>query len=105
MNSRLMNLLPSPVLNASGCPNAEARELTQPCPELTEEMAQVGFGVLARACLRGRNGDEGGLERAIDASVSERNTSGAAIDWRFTTRALGGNSTASTHAFLDSTQH
>ena len=47
-------------------------------------MAEIEFSVLARACLRGRNGDENGLERAVSANVSERNAIGAAINWRFT---------------------
>ena len=36
------------------------------------------------ACLRGRNGDEDSLERAVSACVSERNAAGATINWRFT---------------------
>ncbi len=47
-------------------------------------MAEIEFSVLARACLRGRSGDEDSLERAVSASVSERNGIGAAINWRFT---------------------
>ena len=47
-------------------------------------MAEIEFSVLARACLRGRNGDEDSLERAVSACVSERNAIGAAINWRFT---------------------
>ena len=39
---------------------------------------------LARACLRGRNGDEDSLKRAVSACVSERNAIGATINWRFT---------------------
>ena len=35
-------------------------------------MAEIEFSVLARACLRGRNGDEDSLERAVSACVSER---------------------------------
>ena len=49
-------------------------------------MAEIEFSLLARACLRGRNADEDSLERAVNACVSERNTSGAAINWRFTTK-------------------
>ena len=44
-------------------------------------MAEIEFSVLARACLRGRSGDEDSLERAVSASVSERNGIGAAINW------------------------
>ena len=47
-------------------------------------MAKIEFSVLARACLRGRKGDEDSLERAVSACVSERNAIGAAINWRFT---------------------
>ena len=49
-------------------------------------MAEIEFSVLARACLRGRNDDAESLERAVDACVSERNASGAAINWRFTAK-------------------
>ena len=47
-------------------------------------MAEIEFSVLARACLRRRNGDEDSLERAVSACVSERNAIGATINWRFT---------------------
>ena len=47
-------------------------------------MAEIEFSVLARACLRGRNGVEDSLERAVSACVSERNAIGATINWRFT---------------------
>ncbi len=57
-------------------------------------MAEMGFSVLARACLRGRNPDAESLERAVNANVSERNATAAAINWRFT---------ASTRAILDLT--
>ena len=49
-------------------------------------MAEIEFSVLARACLRGRNGDEASLERAISACVFERNATAAAINWRFTAK-------------------
>ena len=49
-------------------------------------MAEMEFSVLARACLRGRNGDADSLERAVNANVSERNATAAAINWRFTAR-------------------
>ena len=49
-------------------------------------MAEIKFSVLARACLRGRNGDEDSLERAVSACVSERNEAEASINWRFTTQ-------------------
>ena len=65
-------------------PHSQARKLAESCPELVEGMAEIEFSVLARACLRGRNGDEDSLERAVSACVSERNAIGAAINWRFT---------------------
>ena len=49
-------------------------------------MAEIEFSVLARACLRGRNGDEDSLERAVNACVSDRNSAAAAINWRFTAK-------------------
>ena len=49
-------------------------------------MAEIEFSVLARACLRGRNGDEDSLERAVDACVFERNATSATINWRFTAK-------------------
>ena len=42
-------------------------------------MAEIEFSVLARACLRGRNGDEESLEKAVNACVPERNSTAAAI--------------------------
>ena len=49
-------------------------------------MAEIEFSVLPRACLRGRNADEDRLERAVNTCVSERNSMGAIIDWRFTAK-------------------
>ena len=49
-------------------------------------MAEIEFSVLARACLRGRNADEDSLERAVNACVSDRNSTAATIDWRFTSK-------------------
>ena len=49
-------------------------------------MAEIEFSVLARACLRGRNGDDGSLEKAVNACVSERNATAASTDWRFTAK-------------------
>ena len=49
-------------------------------------MAEMEFSVLARACLRGRNGDEDSLEQAVNANVAERNAAATPINWRFTTR-------------------
>ena len=42
--------------------------------------------MLARVCLRGRNPDADSLERAVNANVSERHATAAAINWRFTAR-------------------
>ena len=50
------------------------------------DMAEIEFSVLARACLRGRNADEDSLKTAVDACVSERNTTAATNDWRFTAK-------------------
>ena len=47
-------------------------------------MAEIEFSVLARSCLRKRNADEDSLEKAVNTCVSERNETGAAINWRFT---------------------
>ena len=44
------------------------------------------FSVLARACLRGCNPDAESLERAVNANVSERNATAAAINWRLAAR-------------------
>ena len=49
-------------------------------------MAEIEFSVLARACLRGRNSDADSLEKAVNANVSERNSTAAAINWHFTAR-------------------
>ena len=49
-------------------------------------MAEMEFSVLARACLRGHNPDAESLERAVNATVSERNATAAAINWRLTAR-------------------
>ena len=72
-------------------PAAEARRIAKrlefhhtPKHRSWLNMAEIEFSVLARACLRGRNGDEDSLERAVSACVSERNAIGATINWRFT---------------------
>ena len=49
-------------------------------------MAEIEFSVLARACLRGRNADEGSLYWAVNACVSQRNTAAATINWRLTAK-------------------
>ena len=51
------------------------------------KLAQYGRGRVqraGRACLRGRNGNEDSLERAVSACVWERNEIGATVNWRFT---------------------
>ena len=74
-------------------PPAEARRIAQrlefhytPKHGSWLNMAEMEFSVLARACLRGRNPDQDSLEKAVNACVSERDTSAAPINWRFTTR-------------------
>ena len=74
-------------------PPAEARRIAQrlefhytPKHGSWLNMAEMEFSVLARACLRGRNPDQDSLEKAVNACVSERNTTAAPINWRFTTR-------------------
>ncbi len=49
-------------------------------------MAEIEFSVLTRACLQGRNPDEPGLQRAINAYEAERNAAGATINWSFSTQ-------------------
>ena len=49
-------------------------------------MTEIEFSVLARVCLRRRNGDEDSLESAVSACVFERNTVGDIINWRFTAK-------------------
>ena len=49
-------------------------------------MAEMEFSVLARACLRGPNPDAESLERAVNANVSGRHLTAAAINWRFTAK-------------------
>ena len=46
-------------------------------------MAEIEFSVLSRACLKGRNPDADAVERQITAYGTQRNTSGATINWRF----------------------
>ena len=74
-------------------PPAEARRIAQrlkfhhtPKHGSWLNMAEMEFSVLARACLRGRNGDEDRLEKAVNTNVAERNAAAAPINWRFTTR-------------------
>ena len=71
---------------ASISPHAQARQLAESCPELTEGMAEIEFSVLTRACLQGRNPDETALQRAINAYEVQRNASKATINWRFNTQ-------------------
>ena len=46
--------------------------------------------MLARACLPGRNPNAEGLEKEVNANVSERNATAAAMNWRFTARDARG---------------
>ena len=48
-------------------------------------MAEIGFSVLARTCLEGRNADKDALQRNISACEAELSDAGATINWRFTT--------------------
>ncbi len=49
-------------------------------------MAEIEFSVPVRSCLRGRNGDEDSLEKAVNANVAERNNMAASVNWRFTAK-------------------
>ena len=49
-------------------------------------MAEIEFGVLTRACLKGRHADEGSLARSIRACQNRRNAARATIGWRFGTQ-------------------
>ena len=61
-------------------------------------MTEIEFSVLAKTCLRGCNAQEDGLERAVNACVSERNTAAATIDLRFTAKdARTGSTTRGTN--------
>ena len=68
-------------------------------------MAEIEFGILARACLRGRNADEDSLEKAVNVCVSERNVAAATIEWRFTAKDARNNSTASAPAISNLIQY
>ena len=48
-------------------------------------MTEIEFSVLSRACLKRRNADADTLQRQIAAYETQRNASGATIDWRFST--------------------
>ena len=68
-------------------PASEARRITKrlqfhhtPKHGSRLNMAEIEFSDLARACLRGRNGDEDSLESAVSACVFERNTVGDTIN-------------------------
>ena len=67
-------------------PHPQARELAEHSLPRRRPGAEIEFSVLARACLRGRNGEEDSLKTAVDACVSERNATLATIDWRFTSK-------------------
>ena len=49
-------------------------------------MAELELGVFTKQCLRKRIGDEASLKREVVALERERNSAGATIKWRFTTR-------------------
>jgi hypothetical protein len=48
-------------------------------------IAEIELSVLARQCLNRRLPDRETLEREVAAWVAERNATGGAVDWRFTT--------------------
>ena len=49
-------------------------------------MAETGFSVLSRSCLKQRIPSEEALRREVQALVKERNAARATINWRFNTR-------------------
>ena len=67
---------PSSWLNSS---RGHTHEQTEPCPELAGGIAETGFSVLARACLRGHKADEEALQKNISACAAERNAARASI--------------------------
>jgi len=48
-------------------------------------MAEIEVSVVQRQCLDQRFADRPTMEQAVAAWVADRNASGAAIDWQFTT--------------------
>jgi hypothetical protein len=48
-------------------------------------MAEIELSVLTRQCLDERIPDKATLEQEVTSWAQERNTSGAKVDWRFTT--------------------
>ncbi len=48
-------------------------------------MAEIELSALRRQCLDERISDSGTLETEVAAWVERRNTTGAGINWRFTT--------------------
>lgn len=48
-------------------------------------MAEIELSVLQRQCLDQRFADQTTMEQAVAAWVADRNASGVAIDWQFTT--------------------
>ena len=54
-----------------------------PVSSTGQAMAEIEFSALTQACLQGRDPDEDALQRAIGAYETERNTTGAIINWRF----------------------
>ena len=49
-------------------------------------MAEIELSILARQCLARRIADEEFLMKEVEAWQTERNRSGATIDWQFTTK-------------------
>ena len=49
-------------------------------------MAEIEFSVLSRQCLKRRIADRDTLQREVAAWVSQRNSLGATVEWRFTTQ-------------------
>jgi hypothetical protein len=50
-------------------------------------MVEIELSVLVRQCLKRRLPDMETLKREVEAWQTERNRSGASVDWRFTTEA------------------
>jgi hypothetical protein len=62
-------------------------------------MAEIELSVLSQQCLDRRLADQATLEREVAAWQAARNACGRGVDWRFTTRMLGSNSSTSTPQF------
>jgi hypothetical protein len=57
-------------------------------------MAEIELSVLSQQCLDRRLADQATLEREVAAWQAARNACGRGVDWRFTTRMLGSNSSS-----------